>query len=158
MDATTLQTIANGVVIALAPALTKALSAATGPLVTTGEELIKSVGQAAGEHAAALLKAISRKFKGRPTAEEAMADLVKTPDDQDAQAALRLQLKKLLEADEAFAHELRQLLDAASKAAAGGETKVNVDGERSIGIGGDVNAPIFTGNVDRSDVHIDIDR
>lgn len=147
MDPTMIQTIASGVIVTLTPALAKAISAAAGPIRTTGEELAKALGQAAGEQATALMKAISRKFEGHPAAEEAVADLVQAPEDEDAQAALRHQLKKALQADEAFAQELRQLLQVEEPAPGTGPT-VTASGERSVAAGHDIKAPIFTGDIE----------
>ena len=153
MDITTVQAIANGVIVVLAPALVKVVAAAGGPIVDAGEELAKALGQAAGEETAALIRAISRKFEGDVAAETALADFAQTPEDDDAQASLRHQLKKALQADETFLQELRELLEDESASSPGTQT-VTASGERSVAVGRDVNAPIITGDIDDSEINI----
>jgi len=70
----------------------------------------------AGEDIFETLKA---RIGKKPAAQEALADLEKAPDDADLQVALRVQLKKLLEEDKAFATQLQQLLQEAGKTEAG---------------------------------------
>lgn len=100
MDPTIISALASGVVAALAPYLAKA-----------GEEFAKEVGKTAGGKMGALYQAVKARFQGHPSAAEALADVEATPDDKDAQAALRLQLKKQMSADLTWADTLRQLLE-----------------------------------------------
>lgn len=100
MDPTTIGALASGVVAVLAPYLAKA-----------GEEFAKEVGKAASSKMGDLYQAVKARLHGHPAAAEALTDLEATPDDEDAQAALRLQLKKQMEADRAFADTLRRLLE-----------------------------------------------
>ncbi len=51
-------------------------------------------------------------LKRRPAAQEALQDALSSPQDEDAQAALRLQLKKLLAEDPALAADLVRLVQA----------------------------------------------
>jgi len=95
-----ISSLASVVVAALAPYLAKA-----------GEEFSKEAGKAASRKIGDLYAALARHFQKKPTAAGALADLKATPNDEDAQAALRLQLKKQMKADPAFADELRQILD-----------------------------------------------
>jgi len=77
-------------------------------------------------------------------------DAAAAPHNEDVQAALCLQLKKLLAEDEALAREVARLWDEAKKA---GVTVV-ASGERSVAVGGDViSSTIITGdqNVVRRD-------
>lgn len=53
------------------------------------------------------------KVEARPAAAEAVQDAARAPEDADAQAALRLQLRKILEADSSLAAEVAKLLEAA---------------------------------------------
>ncbi len=55
---------------------------------------------------------------GKPSAEEALGDLKAQPADADAQAALRVQLRKAIEADPTLAESLRRWLGEAEKQAA----------------------------------------
>jgi hypothetical protein len=57
--------------------------------------------------------AITAKFKGKPAAEEAVKDWVAKPSDEDNRAAFRKELRKVLEAEPAFAAELERLLESA---------------------------------------------
>jgi hypothetical protein len=54
---------------------------------------------------------VKTRLQAHSAAMEALADLEAAPGDPDIQAALRLQLKKLIMADPALAHELRQMLE-----------------------------------------------
>jgi len=56
---------------------------------------------------------IKKKFDTKETAKEALADLLKNPENGDAQGAFRIQLKKLLEEDSSFASDLASLLEKA---------------------------------------------
>lgn len=49
----------------------------------------------------------------KPAAAEAAQDVAKAPEDADAQAVLRVQLRKILEADSSLAAEIAQMLEAA---------------------------------------------
>ena len=100
MDATTISTLASSVVAVLAPYLAKA-----------GEEFAKEVGKAASSKIGALYQMLKTRFKGQPAAAEALADIEAMPDNEDTRTALRLQLKKQMTTDPAFADMLRQLLD-----------------------------------------------
>ncbi len=100
MDPTALGTLAASIVAVLSPYLTKA-----------GEEFAKEAGKAAGSKIGALYQAIKARLQHHPTANEALAELEKAPDDEDTRAALRVQLKKVMAADPAFADGLQKLVD-----------------------------------------------
>jgi hypothetical protein len=95
-----ISTLAASVVAVLAPYLAKA-----------GEEFAKEVGKAAVSKISTLYQAIKDRFQRHTAASESLADLETAPNDQDAQAALRQQLKKQLADDPAFADTLYQLID-----------------------------------------------
>jgi hypothetical protein len=118
------QLIAQAVIGLLIPYLAKAGEAAASKL---GEQLF------------VLLK---NRFAERPAAQTALADLKAAPDDPDSQAALRLQLRKLLQTEPGLVAELQALLPAADQAAAGSPT-FNLsagDNARQVGqVNGDVN-------------------
>ncbi len=78
-------------------------------LVEGGKAAAKKVGEK-------LVAAIERRFKGKHAAEEALTDVKNNPQDEDFQAALRVQLKKMMKKDETFAAELAELLDEAKAA------------------------------------------
>ena len=64
--------------------------------------------------AQAIWQKLQPQVAARPSAQEAADDVAHHPDDPDAQAALRLQLKKILEADPALAGAIDQLMQQAS--------------------------------------------
>ena len=80
-------------------------------LVKAGEKAAEKIGEKMPEAVSKLWNTITAKFKGNPVAETAVNDLVAKPDDEDNLAAFRKELRKLLEADPAFAAELEGLLD-----------------------------------------------
>ena len=100
MDPKVIATLASSIVAVLAPYLAKASA-----------EFTKEIGKIGIEKVGALYQAIKAHFQSQPAAEEALKDMEATPDDEDTQAALRLQLKKQMEADPTFADMLRQLVE-----------------------------------------------
>lgn len=112
------------------------------------EEAGKKLGEAAWERARALWSKLRPKVEARPAAQEAVQDLAAAPDDPDAQAALRQQLKKLLAEDPALAEEIARLW---GEAQAAGGTVITAD-HRSVAVGGDVSgSTIITGDRNRVD-------
>jgi hypothetical protein len=106
-----------------------------------------------------LVTAIERRFKGKPSAEEALTDVKDNPQDEDFQAALRVQLKKAMKDDDKFAAELAELLEEAkteapatynaavygSGAIAQGEGTAAA-GEGGIAVSGKVDGSVSTGS------------
>ena len=123
MDPATIATLA---VTWLVPYLTQA-----------GEAVTKKMGER-------FFAAIKSRIEDKPAAQEAVNDLEKAPTDADAQAALRLQLKKLLTEDKAFAEEIEKLVQAAE--ATGAKPTVSAN-NRSVAAGRDVKGTIVTGDV-----------
>ncbi len=127
-------------------------------LAEAGKTAAKKIGESVGDAVPKLYQAIKSRFAKKPTAAEALADLEKTPTDEDLQAAVRVQLKKVLAEDTPFAEQLQRLLDAAqptsgstvvtvtgSGAAAVGD-KATAIGERGVYVGRDAHGPIRTGD------------
>lgn len=87
---------------------------------------------------------LGTQVEARPSAKEAAADLAAQPTDEDAQAVLRVQIKKLL----ADAPHLQQELEALLQEAQGsGSTTVTASGDRSVAIGRNVQgSTIITGD------------
>jgi hypothetical protein len=115
-------------------------------LQEVGEQAAHAAGRALGPDALARARALWEKLdpalKARPAAQEAAHDVAADPDDEDARAALRLQLKKLLTDDPALASQLAQLIGS-------GDRTVNVtaSGERAVALGGGVvGSTIITGD------------
>lgn len=123
-------------------------------LLKGGVELAKSAAGELGENLAADawegLKRLAEKIRQRagkkPALQEALADAQAAPTDPDALAALRLQLKKLLQEDPDLLAEAARLLEGARPAGA----TVVASGDRSVAIGGDVSGSVIvTGDRNR---------
>jgi len=142
------QTLAATAVTALAPYLAKA-----------GEKAVEEVGKKLPGFVGTMWQALIGKFTGKPAAEEAARDLVATPDDADTQGAFRKELRKLLDAEPAFAEELARLLAQAQEA--GGGTVVNTGagavathggvagGAGGVAVGRDVHGGITLGRSEK---------
>ncbi len=102
-------TLAARVTAALAPALPFLVKAAEKGAEVIGQKL----GAGLWETAVALWHKLRPAVEANPTAAAAVRDVVAAPEDADAQAALRLQLKKLLAADTDLLAGLVQVLEAA---------------------------------------------
>jgi len=119
-------------------------------------EAAKASGQRVPAAIGRLWQEVTARLRKKPAAAEALADLRRAPDDADAQAALRLQVRKLLAADAALAAQLADLLQQA-----GAQYRAELHGrgaiaqgpgaqavrERGVSIGGDVrDSIIITGD------------
>jgi hypothetical protein len=83
------------------------------------------------------------KVEAKESALEAAQDVAQSPEDEDAQAALRVQLKKLLTEDQSLAEEVSQWLEQGKAAG----INVFAAGDRSVAIGGNVDSStIVTGD------------
>ncbi|MEO8428142.1 MAG: hypothetical protein ABI651_13610 [Verrucomicrobiota bacterium] len=80
-------------------------------LVQVGATAVEDLAKGTGNKILALYQALKHRFQGNTIAAEALTDLEKAPSDEDAQAALRQQLKKQMEADPSFLDELKQLME-----------------------------------------------
>ena len=105
------------------------------------EEVAKKLGAEAWEVAKALWAKLKPKVQANPAAQEAVQEAADHPEDADARAALRLQLRKLLAEDEALAYEVQQALEAPAV------RQVIAQGARSVAIcGSAINNLIVTGD------------
>jgi len=102
-------TLAAGVTGALIPALPFLVKVGEKGAETLGEKL----GAGVWETAKVLWRKLSPAVEASPTATAAVQDAVADPGDADAQAALRVQIKKLLMADQDLFAGLAQVLEAA---------------------------------------------
>jgi hypothetical protein len=111
-------------------------------LFKTGEKVAEEAGKKiagnAWDWAKDLWGKLRPKVEAKPAALGAVKEVAQTPDNKDAQAALRVQLTKLLAEDEALAGEVAEWLE---RARAAGIT-VTASGERSVAIGGDMSGSI----------------
>jgi hypothetical protein len=106
--------------------------------VSGGGELVKEAGEKLGKDGPEMLKALWAKLRPRveekPAAVEAAQDVAKAPEDADAQAVLRVQLRKILEADSSLAAEIAKILEVAGPKAA---VHVEVHGNHNVMAGKD---------------------
>jgi hypothetical protein len=131
--------LASSAATALMPLLPYLLKAGE----TAAEETGKAVAGQSWEWAKSLWTRLSPKVEAKEAALEAAQDVAHAPDDQDAQAAFRQQLKKLLTEDQSLAEDVSRWLE---KGKAAGIT-VTASGERSVATGGDVKgSTIVTGD------------
>ena len=143
-------TVAADVTGALVPALPF--------LVKAGEKGAEVLGQQLGAGVWETAKALWRKLRpaveASPTATAAVQDVVAAPEDTDAQGALRLQLKKLLAADQDLFAGLAQVLEAAGhpqQAANFGDGAIAqgpgavAAGKGGVAVGGDVHGGVNIG-------------
>lgn len=127
--------LAKDAVALLAPALPYLLMAGNKAVEKVGEK----IGGDAMDYAKTLWVKLRPKAEARPALQEAINDVVAAPKDEDAQAQLRVQLKKLLTDDAGFASELESILAAAKK--------VNIaSGERSVVLDNSDNNIVITGD------------
>lgn len=147
----------------VAAEVTGALVPALPFLVKAGEKGAEVLGQQLGAGVWETAKALWRKLRpaveASPTATAAVQDVVAAPEDTDAQGALRLQLKKLLAADQGLLAGLAQVLEAAGHpqhyqaanfgdgAVAQGQGAVAA-GKGGVAVGGDVHGDVRIGGTE----------
>ena len=92
------------------------------------EEAGKKLGGDAWDRAKGLWAKLRPKVEAKPAAQEAVQDAAAAPNDDDIQAALRLQLRKLLAEDAVLAREIERLWQEAQQSG----IIVIAAGERSL--------------------------
>ncbi len=93
-------------------------------------------GEAAFAKAQAVWGKLEPKVEAQEAAKEAAIDVANNPEDEDAQGALRLQLKKLLAQDEELFKEIAKIFAAdATDGTSGIQIVQNVTGDQNIVIG-----------------------
>jgi hypothetical protein len=101
-------------------------------LLKTSEKAIEEVGKQLGadawRRASVLWGKLRTKMEANPAAQEAAQDVANAPEDADAQAALRLQLRKLLSGDEILAAEMTRLWEVTETAG----VTIIATGKRSV--------------------------
>lgn len=135
--------LAKETVTFLAPFLPYLLKAGEG----AAEEADKKIGEKAGggawEKAKDLCAKLRPRAEAKHAAQEAVQEVAAAPEDEDARAALRLQLKKLFAEDESLAKEVSEMQGQLRQAG----VNVAAIGDRSVAIGGNVSgSTIVTGN------------
>jgi hypothetical protein len=108
-------------------------------------------GEAAFAKAQAIWGKLSPKVEAKEAAKEAAIDVANSPDDEDSLAALRVQLKKLLEQDEELMKAIAQILaEDAPDGTSGTQIVQNVTGNQNQVIGQVTGGKVIgniTGNV-----------
>ena len=131
--------LAGSVTTVLAPLLPYLLKAGE----TAAEETGKAVAGRSWEWAKSLWTRLKPKVEAKPGALEVAQDAAQDPKDQDAQAAFRRLLKKLLTEDQSLAEEVIRWLEQGKAAG----ITVTAAGERSVAIGGNVKgSTLITGD------------
>lgn len=102
---------------------------------TVGEKALEETGKKAGGEAFEGAKRVWKRLRGKveekPQAAEAVRDLAEDPDDEDLQAAVRVQLKKILAADLGLAGEMAELLQTVEIEGSANEV-AQVRGSRNV--------------------------
>ena len=114
------------------------------------ESAASKFGEAAWQKAQTVWKELRPKVQAKESAKEAVTDVANDPEDEDSQAALRVQLKKLLTADEALADTIAQILqEDAADGTPGAQIVQNVTGNQNQVIGQVKGGKVF-GNIEGS--------
>ncbi|MGE0103816.1 MAG: hypothetical protein AB7H86_04270 [Blastocatellales bacterium] len=117
-------------------------------LETIAEKALEKVGENITEESwqfgKPLLKKLLARFTITPAALVAIEDLAKDPQDSDNQAVMRVQLKKIFEADQDFAAEIEKLMSEANRA--GSTINITASGDRSVAAQ-NINAPVIIGDI-----------
>jgi hypothetical protein len=118
----------------LAPALPYLVSAGSAAATEAG----KAIGSEAWTQASAVWQKLHPAISQRPAAQEAALDLAGSPNDADALAAFRQQLRKILNDEPQLVQELSPLLNQ--------DRTVNVvaSGAGAVAVGRDNRGPILT--------------
>ena len=125
MDQAVIHLIATNAVAILAPYISKA-----------AETLVPKAAED-------LYAAVRERFAKKPAAEEALKDLEQAPEDEDTQASVRAQLKKIMAEDETFAMQLQKLIQEETEPGKPGVSATN----RGVAAGGNISGPVVTGDV-----------
>ena len=137
--------LAKETVAFLAPFLPQLLKAGES-VAEGGAKLGQAAGGGAWEVAKKLWATLSPSVEAKPGTKEAVEEVKANPKDEDAQAALRLQLKKLFAEDETLAREILKIQKEAQEAG----VNVAAIGDGSVAVGGNVSGSVInTGNRNR---------
>lgn len=127
-------------------ALTKLLTPFLPYLLKLGdkaaEETAKKLGVDAWEKAKVIWTKLRPQVQVKPAAQEAVEDVVKSPEDEDAQAALRQQLKKLLKEDSTLESGINHLLKEAEQTESGRSIIQNISQVKYAATSGSGNASV----------------
>jgi hypothetical protein len=120
----------------LSPFLPSLLNLGGKAVIKATESASGKFGEAAFAKAQAIWAKLSPKVEAKEAAKEAAIDVANSPEDKDSQAALRVQLKKLLEQDEELMKAIEQILkEDAPDETSGTQIMQNVTGNQNQVIG-----------------------
>ena len=109
--------------------LVKILAPCLPFLMTVGNKAAEGASQKVGEDiwnkAKAIWGKLQPKVKAKEAAQEAAGDVAKNPEDEDSQVALRVQLKKILEANPELAEEITKILEESAPQPAGDKIQIS---------------------------------
>jgi hypothetical protein len=108
-------------------------------LKLAGQEAAKALGEKAGEQGFEQAKALWDKLRRKKNVEQVAQTVAALPDNQALREALREEIARALEEDEALAQELARLLPQSGPA---GQTVIP-SGNRSVAIGGSVSGSVI---------------
>jgi hypothetical protein len=137
----------------LAKNITSLIAPIFPDLTKAGESITNAAGGMIGEETWELAKSVWGKLSGRlsesAVSKEAVQTAAENPNDEDAAAALRLQIKRLLLDDGALASELEGELKRANRATSHDPVS-KIRGKRVVAFSGKGG---FKGNIDMSERH-----
>ncbi|MEH2402813.1 hypothetical protein [Nostoc sp.] len=108
------------------------------------EEASKKVGEDVWNKAKAIWAKLHPKVEAKEAAKEAATDVAQKPEDEDLQASLRVQLKKILEADTVLAEEIAKIWEkTSSNNSASNVNAQSYDDSTQINTAGNVNNPAY---------------
>jgi hypothetical protein len=118
-------------------------------LVTLAAAAAQKIGESVPAAVGKVWALLEQRMGQKQAAKEALDDLKQDPQDPDLQAATRVQLNKIIQADPSFASELAGLLKEAqgSVQASGNATVVMGNNNRVVGAGGVMLGDNSDGNV-----------
>jgi hypothetical protein len=99
------------------------------------EKAAEKVGEDTWGKATAIWGKLQPKVQAKESAQEAVTDAVANPDDADLQAALRVQLKKILESDQELMTAITEILKTQPTATGGTHIQQSVVGNQNQIIG-----------------------
>ncbi len=138
MDVTALVPYVAPLIATAAPHLLEAGKTAAEKAL---EKIAESLGEDSWKWGKAIVKKLWPKVEANPLAIAAAQEVAKAPNDQANQQMLGLALQKLLQADEALAAEIKQILDEAKAAGVNlvqsGDRNVFSQGDHNINVTGD---------------------
>ncbi|MEI1376939.1 hypothetical protein PQG02_00900 [Nostoc sp. UHCC 0926] len=117
-------------------------------LLNVGNKAVEGASQKVGEDvwnkAKAIWAKLHPKVEAKEAAKEAATDVAQKPEDEDLQTSLRVQLKKILEADTALAEEIAKIWEKTSSNNSASNVNAQSYGDSTqINTAGNINNPTY---------------